>query len=74
MLELDIRDNKIVITLRPETILFDLPYDTGTNVKHKTESIIKHNKLLAEHIIQNEIRQLLSKYNHGNNIHELRKQ
>ena len=41
MLELDIRDNKIVITLRPETVLFDLPYDTGTNVKHKTESIIK---------------------------------
>ena len=63
-----------MITLRPKTILFDLPSDTGNNVMHKTESIIKHNDLLAEHIIQNEIIELLSKYNHGNNIHELGKQ
>ena len=32
------------------------------------------NEFLAEHAIKNEIRQLLSKYKHGNNIHEHRKQ
>ena len=32
--------------------------------------VIKYNEVLAKHKIKNEIRQLLSKYDHGNNIHE----
>ena len=60
-------DNKLVITTGPKTSHFDLPKDSGINLKHG--SIIKHNKLLAEHAIKSEIRQLLVKYKHGNDIH-----
>ena len=44
------------------------------NLMHETDSIIKHDELLAEHPIKNEIRQLLSKYKYGNDINEHRKQ
>ena len=53
---------------------FDLPKDADENFKRKIEFIIKSNEFLAEIIIKNEIEQSLSKYNHGNNIHEHRKQ
>ena len=33
-------------------------------------NITKHNELLADNALKNEIRQLLSKYKHGNDIHE----
>ena len=36
--------------------------------------IIKHNQLLAEHTLKNEVQQLLSEYKHRNDIHEHRKQ
>ena len=40
----------------------------------KIEFIIKSNEYLAENKIKNKIEQLLLKYDHGNNIHEHRKQ
>ena len=40
---------------------------------HKIESIINHYEFLVDHRIKNNIDQLLSKYKHGNNIHEQRK-
>ena len=36
----------------------------------KIDFIRKHNELLAEHTIKNEISQLIAKYKHGSNIHE----
>ena len=36
--------------------------------------IIKHNEPLAEHTIKNKINQLLSKYQHGIDVHKHRKQ
>ena len=35
---------------------------------------LKINESLAENKLKNEIEQILSKYKHGNNIHEHRKQ
>ena len=52
---------------------FDWPkgVDEDDNLKHEIEFIIKINEYLAE----NKIKQLLlSKYKHGNNIHEHGKQ
>ena len=43
-------------------------------MEHETDSIIEDNELLAEHAIKNEVRQLLSKYKHGNDIHQHGKQ
>ena len=62
-------DNKLVITTGHKTSHSDLPKDSGINLKHEICSIIKHNKLLAEHAIKSEIRQLLVKYKRGNDIH-----
>ena len=53
---------------------FDCPKDVDENLKHKIEFTIKSNEFLAENKIKNEIEQLLSKCNHGNNIHENGKQ
>ena len=41
---------------------------------HKTESIINHYEFLFEHTIKKKVRQLLSKYKHGNDIHTDEKQ
>ena len=49
---------------------FDWPKDVDKNLKHKIEFIIKSNKFLADNKIKNKTEQLLSKYKHGNNIHE----
>ena len=64
-----IGDNRFVITTKPKTFYFDLPKDGDNNLKHGNDSFIKHNEFLAEHTIKNEIRQLWSKYKHGNDIH-----
>ena len=48
-------ENKLAITTEPITIHFDLPKNVDNNLKHETESIIKHNELLAEYTIKNEI-------------------
>ena len=65
--------NFIIIT-KPKGFCFDLPKDPDYNLEHKIGSIIKHNELLVQHTIKNEVRQLLSKYKHKNNILEHRKQ
>ena len=53
---------------------FDWAKDVDQNLKHEIEFIIKSNESLAEDKIKNEIKPLLLKYKHGNNIHENRKQ
>ena len=64
-----IADNNFVITTKPKTFHFDLPKDAGINLKHEMYSIIKYNEPLTENTIKNEIRQLLSKYKYGKDIH-----
>ena len=68
------RDNKLVVTTVRKPFCLDLPKDAENNLKYEIYSFIKLNKLLTEHTIENEIRQLSSKYNHGNDFHEHRKQ
>ena len=63
-------EDKLVITTLPKTIRFDLSKDFAKNVKHETDSTIEYNEFLTKHTINNKIRQLLLKYNHGNDIHE----
>ena len=53
---------------------FDWPKVVDENFKHQIEFIIKSNKSLAKNKVRKEIKQLLSKYKHENNIHEHRKQ
>ena len=65
-------DNKLVIATESNTFHFDLPKDAVINLKHEIYSIIKHNELLAEHKIKKT--GLLSKYKHGDDIHEHAKQ
>ena len=61
------------ITTEPKTFHFDLLINADKNLKHEIDSHLKH-ELLAEHTIINKIRQLLSKCEHENDIHEHRKQ
>ena len=66
--------NKLVTITDLKTSHLDSLKDAGINLKCETYSIIKHNKLLPENTIKNEIRQLLSKYRHENDIPEQEKQ
>ena len=56
--------NKLGIIAESRTMPFDLFKDVDNNCKHETDSIIKHNIFM----------QLLSKYNHEQDIHEYGKQ
>ena len=56
-----IGDKKLVVTARHKIFYFDLSKDVDKTLKHGTDSIIKHNELLAAHTIKNDIRQLFSK-------------
>ena len=67
-------DNKLVVATGYKTFHFDLPKDVDKKLKYKIDFIVKHNELLTEHIVKSKIRQLLSKYKHGNDIHEHEKQ
>ena len=49
-------------------------FDLSKDAEHGIDSIIKHNELLAEHSIKNEVRYLLSKHKHGKDTHEHGKQ
>ena len=69
-----IKDSNLVIIKEPRIILFNLPKDVDNSLKYETGFIIKHNKFLAKHIIKSKISQLLSKYKHGNDIHDHIKQ
>ena len=64
-------DSKLSVSTEPKTFCFDLP---DNNLTQEVYSIIKHNKLLAENTIKNEVRQFLTKYKHGNDIYEHGKQ
>ena len=65
----------MIVIRDPKTFYFyfNWPKDVDENSKHETEFIKKSNESLVENKIRNEIEQLLSKYKHGNNIHEHRK-
>ena len=67
-------DNQLVTTTKPKTFYFDLPEDAGINLKHGIYFIMKYNNLLAVHTTKSEIRKLLFKCKHGNDIHEPREQ
>ena len=69
-------EENMVAIREPETFYFyfDLPKDVDKNLKHEFEFIIKRNESLAKHKIKSEIKQLLSKYNHRNDIHDHGKQ
>ena len=67
-------DNKLVITTEPQAFHFDLAKKADNDLKHKIDSIITDNEPLAEFTTKNEILKSLYKYNHGNDIHEHRKQ
>ena len=69
-----IDDSKFVIIAEPKTICFNLTKKVDNSRKHEINSIIKHNEFLTEHKLDNKISQLVSKYKHGNVIHEHRKQ
>ena len=63
-------NKKLVITTAPKSFHLDLPRDIGINFKHELSFIINYSEHLAEHTTENEIRQILSKYKHGNDIHK----
>ena len=71
-----IMEEDMIVIRDPKTFCFnfDWPKDVDENLKYELEFIIKSNEALAENKIKNKIEQLLSKYKHGNNIHEHRKQ
>ena len=62
----------MIIIRDPKTFCFrfDLPKDVDENLKHEIEFIIKSNESFTENKIKNKTKELLLKYNHGNNIHE----
>ena len=52
-----------------KTIHFDLSNEIN-NLKSEIDFIIKHNEILPKNTIKTEIAQLLTKYEHQNDIHE----
>ena len=58
------------MTAEPKNFHFDLPKDAGIKLEHEIDSTIKQN----EHTMKNKVRQLLSKYDHGNDTCEHGKQ
>ena len=59
-----------------KTVYFDFDWykDVDKNLKYEIGFNIKGSESLAENEIRNKTEQLLSKYKHGHNIHELGKQ
>ena len=64
----------ILIPMKIPNFNFDWPKDVDENLKHKIKLIINSNEPLAENKIKNKAEQILSKFKHGNNIHEHGKQ
>ena len=60
-------EENIIVIRDPFCFNFDRPKYVDENLKHEIDIIIKTNELI-------EIEQSLSKYKHGNNIHEHGKQ
>ena len=55
-----------------KTIHFDLSNEIN-NLKCEIDFIIKHNEIFSKNTIKTEIAQLLTKYEHQNDIHEHQK-
>ena len=66
----------MVVIRDPKTFYFDFdwPKTFHESLKHEIEFIITSNVSLVENKIKKDIEQLLSKYKHGNDIHEHGKQ
>ena len=67
----------MIVIRDPQTFYFDFdqPKNVDENLKRKIEFIIKSNESLAENKAKNKkIEQLLSQYEHVNDIHEHGKQ
>ena len=66
----------VIVTRDLKTFYFNFDWskDVDENLKHNIRLIIKNNESLADNKIKNEAEQLLSKCEHGNNIHEREKQ
>ena len=69
-----IDDTKLVIITEPISTGLNLTKKVNNSLKHEIDSIIRYNGYLAKERIKNEIERLLSKYKHGHDIHEYRKQ
>ena len=69
-----IEDNRLLIIAEPKTVHFNLSKDVDRKMKYETDFITKHDELLAEYAIKNEISQLFSKYKDGKDIYEHGKQ
>ena len=69
-----IMEQNMIVIRDPKTFGFNFDGSkyVDENLKHEIEFITKSNDSLAENKIKNEIEQLLSKYKHGNYIHEHR--
>ena len=65
-------EDPLIVMRDPKTFYFYFhwPKDVDESLKHEIEFVIKSNQSLVEGEIKHEIEQLLSKYKHGNNIHE----
>ena len=64
-------EENMIIIRDPKTFCFEFEAkDVDKNLKHEIDFIIENSESLVENKINNEIEQLLSKYKHGNNIHE----
>ena len=66
----------IVVIREPKSFYFNFDWTNNVdeNLKLEIELIIKINESFAGNKIKNKIEQLLSKYKHGNDIHEHGKQ
>ena len=54
-MEVYIDDKKFVITAEPKIFRFNLTNKVDNSLKHKINSVIKHNEFLTVHKIKNEI-------------------
>ena len=71
----DNEDKKLVIRKKDSKLYINICLNLLTIIwLHEIDFIIKHNGVLAEHTIKNNISQLLSQYKHRNNIQEHEKQ
>ena len=69
-------EENMIMIRDSKTFCFNLdwPKDVDEKLEHEIEFIIKSDEYLAGNEIKNKIEQLLSKYEHGNTIHEHGKQ
>ena len=65
-------EENITVKIDPKTICcnFDLQKDVDENLKREIKFFINSNEFSAKIIIRNDIKQLLLKHKHENNIHE----